>query len=406
MGAMVLPKIKANGLRPVVEPDEIDIYLPRGIKALDKAGANPRGLFRIFQRFPDARLFGVEEYLYALASVVGEEAAKQTIVYAAPEGYSLSRHETALTLEGPARSLMVNETLLHYLSTGTRFRTLAARYPGETYPWIFMGARYLAKEDLAIATRALSEEGILSTIPRWADKYAGTESHAQIDMWCGLKLNDDIEKVITSETDNPFVAGTIRATVAFHLANPEVPLFVLGDFVARTIGCFETFRATRAVCDKLDIELVGGRMDVSKADLNDVPLMDVDAYGDETLKGMKPVVVARVRQKLDEAGYPDFQIVVSSGIRLDTIGVYVDAGASMVGIGEEAAYFLNKGECNFTSDASGYFVDGKLVPCSKEGRELARIMSEDALANAESGIKIAEHLERICLADYLPEGDK
>lgn len=433
--------IKAHTLKPSVSMEDVDVYLPRGVKALEDVGANPIGLFRIFQRHEGASFFGLSEYLGALASLVGPEAAKDIIVHAVPEGYKLARHETAMTLVGSAQALMVNETLLHYLSTGTRFRTLAETYPGDKYPWVFMGARYLAKEDSALVTRALAEKGILSTIPRWADKYLGTMSHSQVVMWAGLQLDDEVEQVIANVTDNEMVAATIRATIAFARANPDVPLYVLGDVAARSVGCFEVFRATNEACRLLGIKLVGGRIDISWKDLDDqyifdpVMIEDIEKelentiysiklgrsrndmdYTDEDeardrdfysqivpagFSGTRPLVLQRIREQLDVAGMEHFKLVASSGIKLKEIGSYVEAGASIVGIGEEAAYFLNKGETNFTSDAVGYFEDGKLVPFAKEGRELERIVGQDILAKARSGVRIAENLIQLNLVDYL-----
>lgn len=430
-------KINAKILRPKLTINDVDVYLPRGVKALEEAGTNPRGLFRIFQRYEGARFFGIHEYLGALASLIGAKAAEDVIVHAVLEGHRLSRHETAMTLEGPARALMVNETLLHFLSTGARFRTLAEEYPGDKFSWVFMGARYLSSDDLAIATRALAERGILSTVPRWADRYIGTESHSQIATWGGLRLDNETEEVIANVTESPLVAATIRATVAFARANPRVPLYVLGDFAARSVGCAETFRATHEACTRLGIPLVGGRMDISKTDLDDKPVVDFSirddldrnsqsaeeqirqaAYSDgqwgasatqvvlnEKLRkkyfGMSPAVVANTRGLLDEAGLRDFKLVVSSGIKIEEIRDYVEAGASIVGIGEEAAYFLNKGETNFTSDAVGYFKDERLVPFAKEGRELERVVDRKVLESARSGIRISDTLVRLNLTDYL-----
>jgi nicotinic acid phosphoribosyltransferase len=340
-----------------------------------------------------------------------------------------------MTLEGPAQALLVNETLLHYLTTGTRARTLAGGYPAKSFPWVFMGARYLAGEDLAIFTRALAAEGILSTVPRWADKFIGTESHSQIVMWGGLRLDEQTEKVISDVASDDRVAATIRATVAFARANPRVPLYVLGDFAARSLGCAEVFRATDTACRRLGLQLAGGRMDISKCDLNDVPIFDKavkNLFEAEDKKlgyvavdeeegnyseyhankkarqdlqsrycGMGIEAVRTVRRQLDEAGMKSFKLVVSSGIKLDDIKTYAQAGASMVGIGEEAAYYLNQGQCNYTSDAIGYFEGDKLIPFAKEGRELSRLLDPLVIDNAHLGVKIAKNLERHNLADYL-----
>ncbi|MDO8507894.1 MAG: hypothetical protein Q7S53_05025 [bacterium] len=396
--------IKVNTLKPKLTFDDVDIYLPRGIKALAAENQNPIGFWRLFQRYEGARFFGVKEFLSALASLVHPDDVDSITIYSVPEGHALKKHETAMTMEGPARSLLVNETLLHYLTTGTRFRTLAADFPHDEdeLPWVFMGARYLAQEDLAIATRALSEGEIISTVPRWADKVIGTESHSQIAMWGALRLDDRTERVIAEVTDNPGVAATIRATIAFHRANPNVPLFVLGDFVTRSVGCFETFRATKKACEMLGIKLAGGRMDISKADLDDEPVVDAVIGGNSgSDAGMKLHVVQKTREMLDQAGMADFKLVVSSGIKLEDIKKYREAGADIVGIGEQAAYYLNQGQCNYTADAVGFFNGGKLNAFAKEGRELSRVVDPEVLDNATRGVKISDNLIRHNLRDYL-----
>lgn len=394
-------KIQAKILRPKLTLDDVDIYLPRGNKALDFRKANPIGFWRIFQRYEGARKGGGKEFLSALASLVHPDDLDEIVIYSVPDGYCLKKHETAMTMEGPARSLLVNETLLHYLSTGTRFWTLAKEHAG--LPWVFMGARYLSPEDLAIATRALSEYGILSTVPRWADRVIGTESHSQIVMWEAIRLDEATERVIAEVAKGSAgVAATVRATIAFHEANPEVDLYVLGDFVTRSTGCFEVFKATADACKKRGIKLVGGRMDISKADLNDEPVVDAVIGGNsKDDSGMKLHVVKKTREMLDQAGMADFKLVVSSGIKLEDIEKYAQAGADIVGIGEQAAYYLNKGECNYTSDASGTFVDGKLIPFAKEGRELWRVVDPKILENAGRGVKISDNLIRHNLRDYL-----
>ena len=114
--------ISKNHLRPDLRIEDVDIYLPRGIKALEHAGADPRGFFRIFQRYEGARFFGREEYLFGLMSVIqklapklsAEKICEKIMVFSVPEGYPLKKHETAMTFEGPGRLLLPNETLLFY----------------------------------------------------------------------------------------------------------------------------------------------------------------------------------------------------------------------------------------------------------------------------------------------------
>jgi len=120
--------ISKNHLRPDLRIEDVDIYLPRGIKALEHAGADPRGFFRIFQRYEGARFFGREEFLDGLMSIIKNELLKLKMslpeirsyvnwfitIYSVPEGYALNRHETAMTLEGPGKLLLPNETPLAY----------------------------------------------------------------------------------------------------------------------------------------------------------------------------------------------------------------------------------------------------------------------------------------------------
>jgi nicotinic acid phosphoribosyltransferase len=388
-----MPMTKSlNNLKPDLDVNKVDIYLPRGIKALRSAGVNPRGVFRIFQRHPGARFFGKEEYLRALMSIVRklapelsvEEIRDSIAVYSVPEGYALERHETAMILDGPGELLLPNETLLQYLSAGTRFRTLAADYSGK--PWVFMGARYLSQEDLAICMRALSKEGILGTVPHYSSPVIGTESHSQETLAGAYRLSEKEESVIEKYSKNSEgLAVTIRATIAFAKANPGVPVYVLGDYVCRSIGCADTFIATIKACEELGIKVEGGRIDISKADLNDALIVDADLLKEagrdlknreasaSRICGTRPAIVNLCRKKLDRAGFSRFKLIASSGIKLKQIDEFISAGADFVGIGEDAAYYLNKGECNYTSDCVGYYKKGMFYPLAKEGRELWRL---------------------------------
>lgn len=429
--------VSKNNSKPDLDIEEVDIYLKRGIEALKTAGADPRGFFRIFQRYEGARFFGREEYLYALMSIVKKEAPELSVdeicdsitIYSVPEGYALKRHETAMTMEGPGRLLLPNETLLQYLTTGTRFRTLAVNYGGK--PWVFMGARYLSQEDLAICMRALSEEGILGTVPHYSEPVIGTESHSQETLAAGYRLSYREEEVIKKYyRGSEGLAATIRATIAFANANPGVPVYVLGDYICRSIGCADTFIAAIKACEELGIKVEGGRIDISKTDLNDEPIVDAEYMKEcgekitnkaaaEYVCGTKYTIIPFIRRKLDKAGYRDFKLIVSSGVKLNGIENFIEVGkADLCGIGEDAAYYLNKGECNFTSDCVGYWkkdvaylrydwcgMDDIFYPMAKEGRELWRVMDPEGFKiinrKAVKNIKIHEPLEKVDLKEYL-----
>lgn len=416
----------AQILKPKKTRKSVDKYLDRGLNGLETAEVNPRLFFRIFTRQNGAIAGGHEEFFYSLASLIGAELAKKCIIYALPEGTTIEGAKTSvITMEGPANPLLANETLLYYLTTGTRAMTLGENYKQYSDKIIFMGARDQSEEEQAIFARAFERNGIPTTIEEWSDRPVGTMSHSQITAAGAYRLTDEIERLISAETDNERVAATIRATIVFALGNPGVPVYVLGDYATRSYGCFETFRATYNVCKKLGIEVKGGRMDISKSDLNDAPIVDklIAAAFDKAIEignrlgafyskghnksvcqefqGMSLESIRATREALDEAGMEDFEVIVSSGMKLERIQEYLKAGAAKVGIGEDAVYFLNKGECNYTSDAVGFIQNGNLVPFNKEGRELSRLVDEDELKRAGSGFKIDPRMVRINLADYL-----
>ena len=245
----------------------------------------------------------------------------------------------------------------------------------------------------------------------------------------GYRLSNKEEEIIEKYSKgnriffNEGLAATIRATIAFANANPGVPVYALGDYVCRSIGCADTFIAVIKACEELGIKVAGGRIDISKKDLNDIPIIDygylknilnrtkqtIEAVlekAGEYISGAKYPVVQFIRKKLDEAGYRDFKLVASSGVKLDDIDVFAEKGAALTGIGEDAAYHLNKGECNFTSDCVGYWKkDGVFWPMAKEGRELWRAMSDEKWAEIAfqkvKNIKIHESLEKVDLIKYL-----
>lgn len=391
----------ARTLKPKKTRKSVDKYLDRGMNGLETAGVNPRLYFRIFTRYEGAVAGGQKEFFSALASLTGKALAKECVIYALPEGTNIDGAKTSvITMEGPALALLGNETLLYYLTTGTRAMTLGEKYKDFVQSMIFMGARDQSEEEQAIFARAFECYGIPTTIEEWTDYPVGTMSHSQITAAGAYRLSSRIEELICQETDNERVAATIRATIVFAQGNPGVPVYVLGDYATRSVGCFETFRATFSVCRKLGINVRGGRMDISKSDLDGNPIVDA-AVTSSKFAGMSLEAIRKTRELLDRAGMKDFEIVVSSGMKLDQIQKYRESGASKVGIGEDAVYFLNKGECNYTSDAVGFFDNGKLVPFNKEGRELSRLVGDTKISQAANGYKIDPRMVRVDLTKYL-----
>ena len=455
----VVREINAKPVEIRETEDMEDVYLQRVKETLLNYNVNPRALWRFFQRHEGARFFGREEFLKAYASLLVDaygydtalEFVEDTIIYSVPEGCPLRKHETAMTIEGPGQALILNESLLAYLNHGTRFRTLSAQYPAKKYPWVFMGRRYvIGKEYASVITRALCEENIPSTVPALADFCVGTENHGGIGLWGFGFISKKVEKIIAEEVAGfdedaaMKVAATIRQTVAYAATYPEKPLYALVDFAARSVGVAKTLIAVARVSDRLELDLKGGRLDNSKTDLSEEAFIDATLMKDyskeiqdlsealnciektieicphlkeieaklinrdeernrieKRYRGINVLLVKKTRQILDEAGYGDLEIIATSNIKLKQILDYVEAGADLVGIGEEAvAYLLN--DCNLTSDICGGWKNGKFVPFAKEGREILRITAQENL-NKERDLQIIPNGERVNLADYMPQ---
>lgn len=409
----------------LLNQDKLDVYLPRGVNGLRFFRHMPITLTRIFTRREGAMAFGFQEFLLALLSILsgrdkrisGKTLQENLTIYAVPEGTRVNRHETMITIAGPATWTMLNETILKLISHGMCYRTRVEEYKDK--PWTFFGARYLDEMDCALYHRALQEVGSSGTISAYLQdprSAVGTMSHSQITAWgytpftpqdnikfkknfaCSLDLEECIEKSIFLTLgdwmyDIPHTVeglrATIRATVAFAAANPDVPAVVLADYVCRTIGVAKTVIATAKVFDVLEsetggrIKLAGYRGDISKADLLDVPIRNAslldNPLGDKILQGMSLEATRSISAEVAQAGYGHLKFVVSSGIPFEKIDDYIAAGADLIGIGEKAASYDHA--FDVTSDCSA--VDMSMLdyfePMAKEGRDLRIILDEEMM---------------------------
>lgn len=424
----------------LITPDFLDIYLPRGVKSLEVFGIDPVTLTRFFTRRDGALFFGLPEFLTGWLSVSAQlsgltprQVAQRVVVHAVPEGTALYRHETALTMVGPEQLTMCQETLLWLLSHGTCFRTAIEPYRYE--PWLYFGARYQGPLDSALFHRAIVSIGRSGSVPAYDPNAKGTESHSLITTCAAVKLGrtataifnrqfgsavPSLEEIVESAAlavaslaSAEVLEGlkaTIRATIAFATAHPQVPTVVLADYVASSIGVAKTVIATAQAFAALEratngqVKLFGFRGDISKGTLNDEPIYDAGLPAELRVPanaGMSVMATRCIAAALKRAGLSHLAFVVSSGIHPEAIRSYVEAGATMAGIGEEFAKFDK--EFNFTSDASGYFDEaGHLVPRAKEGRELIRVVDRDILAAAERHVNInLGRMERVDLEPYV-----
>ncbi len=179
-----------------------------------------------------------------------------------------------------------------------------------------------------------------------------------------------------------YAGSTVRAAEMFHAAFPEEVLTVLVDYFGREIT------DALAVCARFPDLAAAGRMQVR-----------LDTHGGRFLEGLDPAesyavlerrapgairryrsdselralvgtgvsaaAIWRMREALDEAGYPKVRIVASSGFGVDKCRVMADAHAPIDVVGTGSFIPDVWSETYATADIVAY--DG--VPMVKVGRE-------------------------------------
>jgi nicotinate phosphoribosyltransferase len=179
-----------------------------------------------------------------------------------------------------------------------------------------------------------------------------------------------------------YAGSTVRAAEMFHETFPTEPLTVLVDYFGREIA------DSLAVCRRFPKLAAAGRLSVR-----------LDTHGGRFLEGLDPAesyavlerhapgairryrsetelrylvgtgvsaaAIWRMREALDEAGFPSVQIVVSSGFNVEKCRVMADARAPIDVVGTGSFLPELWSETYATADIVEY--DG--VPMVKVGRE-------------------------------------
>jgi nicotinate phosphoribosyltransferase len=145
-------------------------------------------------------------------------------------------------------------------------------------------------------------------------------------------------------------------TAARHFADRfygEMNITVLVDFENDSV------RTALAVAEALGPRLWGVRLDTPET-IVDRSL--IDEMGDYKPTGVNRRLVEKVREALDDAGFPDVRIVVSGGFNAERIRQFEAAGVPVDAYGVGSA--LIRGENDFTADV----VMVEEGPCAKVGR--------------------------------------
>jgi len=325
-----------------------DAYFNHARAALLAAGRRPRVLMQVFQK-NHALLGGMDEAVAILKLCSHDWEALD--VQALHDGDWVDPWETVLTIEGDYTLFAHLETVyLGVLARRTLVSTNVAHVLEATRgkPIIFMPARHDHH-------RVQTGDGYAAYV---AGKVLGTPigvtSDAQASWWGGRGVGTVPHALIAACQGDTVTAARIFA----DWAPGDMNVTVLVDFENDSV------RTALEVAHELGPRLWGVRLDTSES-LVDRSLLDGSTLdGELDHRGVNEVLVRKVREALDAAGFADVKIVVSGGFtvekidRFETAGVPVDA----YGVGSS----LLRGANDFTAD----IVVTEGMPAAKVGREL------------------------------------
>ncbi len=339
-----------------------DRYFVRTGNTLRHAGRDPVVRLQIFAK-QDGIVAGVYESIRILQTQLtpGYDAG-DVEVEALLEGESIEPWETALQITGPYRAFVHLETpVLGVLAR----RSLVATNVHHTIeaaagkPVIFMAPRH---DDWRVQTPdgyAALVGGIRSVSSDaggawWGARGVGTMPHGLIAAFGG---------------------DTVQATLAFARyvrdEEPDVAVISLVDYHNDVVrDSLAVARAMRTAFG--DGVLAAVRVDTSETLIDRSLIDDPDVWGRETLTGVNPHLVRRLRGALDAEGFDYVGIVVSGGLNPARIRQFEEERVPVTAYGVGSSLLgHNRGEhgllSSFDFTADVVEVDGQ--PESKVGRK-------------------------------------
>ncbi len=322
-----------------------DAYFNHARATLLADGRHPHVVLQVFQK-QHSYLGGMDEAI-AILKLCAQDWDGLT-VHALYDGDVLEPYETVLTIEGDYTTFAHLETVyLGTLARRTLITTNVVRVleAANGKPLIFMPARHDHHRVQTGDGYAAYVAGQVLGAP------IGVTTDEQASWWGGTGIGTVPHALIAA-----YGGDTVAAARHFaDWASPDLNVTVLVDFEN------DSARTALEVAAALGPRLWGVRLDTSES-LVDRSLWN--ELGDFTPTGVNPRLVWKVREALDDAGFPEVKIVVSGGFTTEKIrsferdGVPVDA----YGVGSS----LIRGANDFTADI--VTTDG--VPAAKAGRRL------------------------------------
>lgn len=331
-----------------------DRYFVRAANTLAHAGLDPVVTAQLFAKEPGT-LVGVWEATRMLQTQLAAGYSPHDLrVDMLLEGEEIGAWETVMLIRGPYRAFAHLETdILGVLARRTKVasQTRAVADAAAGRPIIFMPARHddwrVQVADGYAALRGGAESVTTDANGAWwGTEGVGTMPHAIIAAFGG---------------------DTIEATLAFARycrdREPGVKIVSLVDFDNDAIGT--SLAVARAMQSEFGAGALDGvRIDTSERLIDRGLIGDPETWGRETLTGVNPTLVRRLRTALDEAGFGSVGIVVSGGFDAEKIREFERLGLPVSAYGVGSSLII--GSHDFTADIVE--VDGR--PVSKVGRRL------------------------------------
>jgi nicotinate phosphoribosyltransferase len=301
-----------------------DAYFNFTRELLQELGEHPRVTMQVFQK-QHSILGGIDEAIAILKLCSDDWDALE--VHALYEGDDVEPMETVMTIEGDYSLFAHLETV--YLGCLAR-RSVIMRNVHRVVeaahgkPILFFPARH--------------DHWLVQTGDGWAAHVAGAigvSTDAQASWWGGRGVGTVPHALIAA-----FGGDTVAAAQAFaDRYAGEMNVTVLVDFENDSV------RTALEVAEALGDKLWGVRLDTSERMVDKALWHEM---GDFKPTGVNPVLVRKVRDALDEAGFERVQIVVSGGFDAAKIAEFerLRAPVDAYGVGSS----LVRGENDFTAD--------------------------------------------------------
>lgn len=304
--------------------ERTDKYFLRSKQILLEKGINSYVRYQVFARQNISKLVGVHEAVEFIKDTVND----RVIVYALKDGDSYQATEPILKIEGRVQDLIDLETVYLEILSGNltgpinlsevRENARTIIEAAQSKPVYYFGARhfhYDLDEKIAQICQEAGFAGCSTDFgaKAWKAQGIGTIPHALIVSYAAYLRENNF-------TGNP----TVEAAKAFdEVINQKVPRIVLIDTFNREIDdSIETARALKNL-HGLRIDTCGENY-AQDARTIELPILTIPEKYLHS-RGVSIAAVWALRRGLDQAGFSNLEITVSSGFNTEKIVAFSQA---------------------------------------------------------------------------------